>query len=149
MRTLSRTARPVRTLQLTSIAERIDSVLAAEPYGGVPALRQKSIELTELFIEQVEFRCARYGLRLASPRDADERGSQVCFAHTTGGYAIVQALIARNVIGDFRAPDILRFGFTPLYTRFVDVWDAAERLEHVLATAEWRDPRFSLRATVT
>ena len=66
-------------------------------------------------------------LTLVTPRDAAERGSQVSFAHATGGYAIMQALIARGVIGDFRAPDILRFGFTPLYTRFVDVWDAVDR----------------------
>jgi kynureninase len=73
----------------------------------------------------------------------------VCFAHATGGYAIMQALIARGVIGDFRAPDILRFGFTPLYTRFVDVWDAVDRLEHVLTSGEWQQPRFSVKAAVT
>ena len=61
----------------------------------------------------------------------------------------MQALIARGVIGDFRAPDILRFGFTPLYTRFVDVWDAVDRLEQVLASGEWREPRFNVRAAVT
>ena len=77
------------------------------------------------------------------------RGSQVSFAHSAEGYAIMQALIARGVIGDFRAPDILRFGFTPLYTRFVDVWDAVERLRQVMTSGEWRDPRFSVRAAVT
>ena len=61
----------------------------------------------------------------------------------------MQALIARGVIGDFRAPDILRFGFTPLYTRFVDVWDAVDRLHEVLKSEEWRDPRFNVRAAVT
>ena len=61
----------------------------------------------------------------------------------------MQALIARGVIGDFRAPDILRFGFTPLYTRFVDVWDAVDRLEQVLRNGEWRQPRFQVRAAVT
>jgi len=61
----------------------------------------------------------------------------------------MQALIARGVIGDFRAPDILRFGFTPLYTRFLDVWDAVDRLGHVLGSGEWRDARFAVRSTVT
>ena len=77
-----------------------------------------------------------------------QRGSQVSVAHADGAYAIVQALIARGVIGDFRAPDILRFGFTPLYTRFVDVWDAVDRLAQVLESGEWRDERFRVRAAV-
>ena len=62
---------------------------------------------------------------------------------------MMQALIERGVIGDFRAPDILRFGLTPLYTRFVDVWDAVDRLEQVLRGGEWRQPRFNVRAAVT
>ena len=62
---------------------------------------------------------------------------------------MVQALIARGVVGDFRAPDILRFGFTPLYTRFVDVWDAVEHLHQVLANGEWREARFNQKAAVT
>ena len=89
-----------------------------------------------------------------TPRDHGARGSQVSFAHApiqgrSSGYEIMQALIARHVIGDFRAPDILRFGFTPLYTRFVDVWDAVDRLRQVLTSGEWQDPRFSVRAAVT
>ena len=76
------------------------------------------------------------------------RGSQVSFTHADG-YPVMQALIARGVIGDFRAPDILRFGFTPLYTRYVDVWDAVDRLVHVLESGEWRDERFAVRAAVT
>jgi kynureninase len=70
-------------------------------------------------------------------------------AHADGAHAIVQALIARRVVGDFRAPDILRFGFAPLYTRFVDVWDAVDRLLQVLESGEWRDERFQIRAAVT
>ena len=124
-------------------------MLAAEPYGGLAALRHKSLALTDLFIELVESRCAGHGLALVTPRDPADRGSQVSFAHATDGYPMMQALIARGVIGDFRAPDILRFGFTPLYTRFVDVWDAVDRFREVLERGEWRDPRFAVRAAVT
>ncbi len=116
---------------------------ASQPSGA------SRLALTELFIELVESRCAGHGLALVTPRQADERGSQVCFARAAGGYAIMQALIARNVIGDFRGPDILRFGFTPLYTRFVDVWDAVDHLTAVLVSGDWREPRFSERAAVT
>ena len=123
----------------------VDTVLAAE----MPAIREKSIALTELFIELVEQRCDDHDLTLASPRASAQRGSQVSFAHPEHGYEIMQALIARGVIGDFRAPDILRFGFTPLYTRFVDVWDAVDRLHGVLESEAWRDPQFSVRAAVT
>jgi kynureninase len=136
-------------LSLAALECGIDSVLAAEAHGGLDALRRKSIELTALFIDLVEARCGRFGLTLATPRDPGDRGSQVSFAHTEDAYAIMQALIARGVIGDFRAPDILRFGFTPLYTRFVDVFDAAARLGEVLARGEWQDPRFRVRAAVT
>jgi kynureninase len=136
-------------LSLAALECGVDSVLAADDYGGLVAVRQKSVALTDSFIALVESRCAGHGLSLATPHAANERGSQVSFAHAQGGYAVMQALIARGVIGDFRAPDILRFGFTPLYTRFVDVWDAVERLQQVLASGEWREPRFSVRATVT
>jgi kynureninase len=88
-------------------------------------------------------------MELLTPRDPNLRGSQVSYARAEGSYAIMQALIARGVIGDFRAPDILRFGVTPLYTRFADVWDAVEHLHQVLATGEWREARFSECAAVT
>jgi kynureninase len=120
--------------------------------AGMASIRAKSIALTELFIALVEERCAGQGFTLATPRDASSRGSQVSFAYGGApdeGYAIMQALIARGVIGDFRAPDILRFGFTPLYTRFTDVWDAVDRLAEIMRTGEWRDPRFAVRAAVT
>lgn len=136
-------------LSLAALECGVDVFLAADAYGGLGALREKSIALTGLFIELVESRCAGHGLTLVTPRDGDSRGSQVSVAHATGGYPIMQALIARGVIGDFRAPDILRFGFTPLYTRFVDVWDAVERLQRVLESGEWREPRFAVRAAVT
>jgi kynureninase len=88
------------------------------------------------------------GLALASPREAARRGSQVSFRHAEG-YAVMQALIARGVIGDFRAPDLLRFGFAPLYLRFVDVFDAAAALREVLAGRAYDSPAFRRRAKVT
>ncbi len=109
-------------------------------------VRARSIELTEAFIKGVEAACP--ALTLATPRDPAMRGSQVSFRHPEG-YAIMQALIARGVIGDFRAPDILRFGFTPLYLRFADLWDAVEHLRAVLERGEWREARFQHRAAVT
>lgn len=112
------------------------------------ALREKSIALTSLFIDLVERRCGRHGVTLVTPRDPARRGSHVSFAHA-GGYGIMQALIARGVVGDFRAPDIIRFGFTPLYTRFVDVWKAVDVLAGVLDSGEWRRPEFAQVQRVT
>ena len=87
------------------------------------SVRQKSINLTAFFIELVESKCNGHGLSLASPRDSSRRGSQVCFSNAHG-WPIMQALIAHGVIGDFREPDILRFGFAPLYIGYEDVWIA-------------------------
>jgi kynureninase len=134
-------------LSMAALECGIDTVLAAEPLGGMAALRQKSLAMTRLFAELVEARCP--GLTLVSPRDDAQRGSQVCFAHGEIAYPVVQALISRGVIGDFRAPDVLRFGFTPLYLRFVDVYDATEHLQQVLASGEWRRPEFNQRLAVT
>jgi len=136
-------------LSLAALECGVDTVLAAEAHGGMAALRAKSLALTRAFAEGVEARCGGHDLTLISPRDDMQRGSQVCFAHPTHGYAMVQALIARGVVGDFRAPTILRFGFTPLYTRFVDVWDAVEHLRRVLVNEEWREARFNQKAAVT
>ena len=116
--------------------------------GEMAALEAKGLALGDAFIDLVETRCGFAGLALASPREAARRGSHVSFRHPDG-YAIMQALIARGVIGDFRAPDILRFGFTPLYLRFADVWDAVEILRDVLARGEHSDPRYARRAAVT
>jgi kynureninase len=107
----------------------------------------KSRKLSQLFVEQVESRCGDE-VRLASPSDAAQRGSHVVFAHQHG-YAVMQALIASGVIGDFRAPDLMRFGFTPLYTRYADVVRAAEILRQILHHREWDQPRFHARAKVT
>jgi kynureninase len=138
-------------LSMTALECGLDTVLAAQPLGGMQALRRKSLALTDLFIALVEERCAGHGLGLATPRAHAQRGSQVCLTREEGAYAIVQALIARGVIGDFRAgqPDILRFGFTPLYLRFEDVWHAVEHLRQVLAEGEWKRPEFHRQQAVT
>jgi kynureninase len=136
-------------LSLAALECGVDTVLAAEALGGLAALRRKSLALTRAFADGVEARCAGHDLKLVSPRDDAQRGSQVCFSHPSIGYPVMQALIARGVVGDFRAPDILRFGFTPLYTRFVDVWHAVEHLQQVLQGGEWREARFNQRAAVT
>lgn len=109
-------------------------------------VRARSIELTEAFIKGVEAACP--GLTLASPRDPAARGSQVSFRHPEG-YAIMQALIARGVIGDFRAPDILRFGFTPLYTTMEDVAGAVAILKDIMAGDLWNREEYRHRARVT
>ncbi|MDN3921983.1 kynureninase [Roseateles violae] len=140
----------------------VDTVLAAEAHGGMAALREKSLALTEAFAALAEARCGEYGVYVVSPREPARRGSQVCLALKSplqeAGYAVVQALIARGVIGDFRAgdparldqvPHILRFGFTPLYIGFVEVWDAVEHLRQVLASGEWQEPRFNTKGAVT
>jgi len=123
---------------------------ALEAFEGVDMgqVRAKSMALGDLFLQLVDQRCAGHGFTVAYPREATLRGSQVGLAHPDG-YAIMQALIARGVIGDFRAPDILRFGFTPLYVGFADVWDAVEHLAQVMASGQWREPRFQEKAAVT
>ncbi|MBQ5962511.1 kynureninase [Massilia sp. ZL223] len=103
---------------------------------SMDALRAKSLALTDLFIELVESRCAAHPLELVTPREHARRGSQVSFTHPHG-YAVMAALIARGVIGDYREPHIMRFGFTPLYTSFADVWDAVEILNTILDQASY------------
>jgi kynureninase len=112
------------------------------------ALRRKSLALSDLFIKLVETRCGKFPLQLVTPREHAQRGSQASFAHPNG-YEVMQALIARGVIGDYREPHVLRFGFTPLYTRFADVWDAVEILRDVLESEAWRAPEFAERVAVT
>lgn len=136
-------------LSMVALECGLETLAAAQTLGGMQALRHKSLALTDLFIALVEQRCASHGLRLVTPRDHARRGSQVCLARDEGAYAIVQALIERGVIGDFRAPDILRFGFTPLYLGFEDVWNAVEHLVQVLERGEWREQRFNRKNAVT
>ncbi len=157
-------------LSLSALQCGLDVFSAAEPLGGMDALRAKSLALTDLFILLAEERCQGHGLGLATPLPHAQRGSQVCLTHDAGqghsgqdsgqgssAYAIIQALIARGVVGDFRQgdgglgqhKDILRFGFTPLYLGFEDVWNAVEQLRQVLDSGEWREPRFHQRQAVT
>lgn len=111
-------------------------------------LRRKSIALTGLFIDLVEERCAGHGLDLATPRAGEARGSQVAFLHEHG-YAIIRELIVRGVVGDFRRPDLMRFGFAPLYLSYRDVWDAAETLRQVLEEEAWYRNDMEAAALVT
>jgi kynureninase len=115
---------------------------------GVDALRSKSVALAELFIALVERESAGHDFELASPRESDRRGSQVSFRHPEG-YAIMQALIADGVIGDFRAPDLLRFGFAPAYVRYVDVWNAVASLREIMEAGTWDRAEYKERAKVT
>ncbi|WAC75401.1 kynureninase [Roseateles sp. SL47] len=149
-------------LSMAALECGVDTLLAAEPLGGMAALRVKSLALTELFARLAEDRCGALGVTVVSPREAERRGSQVCLALKPplehASYAVVQALIERGVIGDYRAgdasrldqvPHILRFGFTPLYVGFADVFDAVEHLHQVLTREEWREARFNQKAAVT
>lgn len=131
-------------LSLAALEVGIDIALQAP----MEQVRAKSVRQTTIFAELLEQVGAGLGFQLASPRDAARRGSQVCLAHGEA-YAIMQALIGRGVIGDFRAPDILRFGITPLYTRYVDLFDAAESLRAVMAGGEWQAPEHQTRRAVT
>ncbi len=136
----------------------LDVFDAAERLGGMAALRAKSLALTDLFIDAVERLCPG-AFTLVTPRAHAQRGSQLCLAPgpelpADSAYAIVQALIARGVIGDFRAgdarrPDILRFGFTPLYLSFEEVLQAAHQLREVLQNEEYARPQFKQRQAVT
>jgi kynureninase len=116
--------------------------------AGIAPLRRKSVALTDLFVRLVEQECGGFGFTLASPREAAQRGSQVSLRHPEG-HAIVQALIARGVIGDFRTPDILRFGFAPAYVRFADAWDAVAALRAVMENGEWQRREHRATAKVT
>ncbi len=131
-------------LALTALDAGVDTVLAA----GIDALRVKSQALTECFVGLLQARCAGLGWTLVTPREPARRGSQVCLSHPHA-WPVMQALVARGVVGDFRSPDILRFGFAPLYVRYADVWDAVEALRDVLATRAWDRPEFRRAKAVT
>ncbi len=127
----------------------LDAALDAWNGVSMADVRRKSLALTDFFIEAVETQCGSHGISLATPREHELRGSQVSFKLPDIGYAVMQALISKGVIGDFRAPDIIRFGFTPLYTRFADVAKAAEVLAGILNNREWDTDQFKRVAAVT
>ncbi|HEX4173058.1 MAG TPA: kynureninase [Acetobacteraceae bacterium] len=128
-------------LSLAALEIGIDIALEAP----MAAVRAKSLALAELFMTLMAEESA---FTLLTPQAAPRRGSQVAFAHPQG-YAIMQALIERGVIGDFRSPDVLRFGLAPLYVRFVDIWDAVATLRDVMRSAAWKQDRFQRRRSVT
>ncbi len=131
-------------LGLSALEVGVDLMLEAD----MAEIRRKSLALGDLFIEQMQPLCDAYGFELVSAQGHAERGSQVAYAHPQG-YQIVQALKEFDVIADFRAPDILRFGLTPLYLRYQDIVETVERLEKVCATRAWDKPQYHQRAAVT
>ncbi len=131
-------------LAMAALEVGVDELLAVD----MGDIRLKSLGLTRLFRTLVAQECAGFGLAPVGPEEPERCGSQVSVAHPQG-YAVMQALIARGVVGDFRAPDIMRFGFAPLYLRFADVWDAVQALRDILATGAWGRPEFHRRAAVT
>jgi kynureninase len=133
---------PIVSLSLAEIG--IDITLRAD----LRIIREKAIRMTSLFIELVEARCAGHDIRLASPRDASVRGSQVSFHHPNG-YPIVRALHDRGVICDYRSPGNMRFGFAPLYNSYAEVWDAVDQLTVILEQAVWKQAQYQERLKVT
>jgi len=124
---------------------------ALDVWDGVdlPLLWDKSRRMTGFFIEAVETMAEGQGLTLACPRDPMQRGSHVSFMLETGGYELIQALAARRILGDFRAPGLVRFGFAPLYLSFAEVLAAATQIADILATRAWDDDRYRVRGAVT
>ena len=125
----------------------LDSGISTFDDIAMTVVREKSLSLSDCFWTLMDRHCSEFGFACIAPRAHAERGSHLSFAHEHG-YAIMQALIARGVIGDFRQPNLLRFGFTPLYTRFVDIWDAVMIIREVMLSNAWRDAKYQLRNTV-
>ena len=111
-------------------------------------VREKSMALTDLFIKLLKNECAAWELEIISPEDASQRGSQVAVSHPQG-YAVMQALISRGVIGDFRAPNLMRFGFAPLFLSYQDIHDAVKQLKQILEAEEWNQEAFLQKSKVT
>lgn len=126
----------------------LDAALDVWDDVDMSVLRRKSAALCQTFIDLAESRCAAHGVKVAGPREMSQRGSHVSIHHAQG-YAVMQALIAAKVVGDFRSPDMMRFGFTPLYTSFAEVWDAVDILARILDQRVWDQPQFLARKAVT
>ena len=126
----------------------LDAALDAFDGVSMAELRAKSLALTDYLIALADEHLTAYGVTVEAPREHDRRGSQVCLRHSEA-YGLVQALIARGVVGDFRAPDLARFGLAPMYVRFVDVWDAVEQAVAVLASKEFANGEYATRKLVT
>jgi len=126
----------------------LDSSLDLLLEAGIERIRAKSQKLMDLFAELVDTRCADIGVTLISPREHARRGSHLSYCHPNG-YALTQALRERRVVPDFRAPDLIRLGFTPLTMSYADVWDAVDRLAAIWREGAWRDPRHAVKAAVT
>ncbi|NVE96055.1 kynureninase [Altererythrobacter sp. JGD-16] len=131
-------------LGMAALESGVDQILRADP----AAVRQKSIGLVELLIKEMEPLCKEFGFDLSSPTNPTQLGSHVAYSHPNA-YAMVQALKARDVIGDFRTPDTIRFGITPLYLRFTDMVEAARRLRLVCEQREWERAEYQTLAAVT
>lgn len=111
-------------------------------------VREKSCKMGDLFLQLISQECVEYGFDVCSPLESSKRGSQIALAHPSG-YQIMRALIDKKVMGDFRAPNILRFGITPLTLRYVDIWDAVETLTQIMQSRLWDQPEYQHRPAVT
>ena len=131
-------------LSMTTLEAGVESFDGA----GMDAIWAKSVSLFDLFARLVEETCRGHGLQCISPREPEQRGSHISYRHPHA-FEICQALIADGVIGDFRSPDVIRFGLTPLYLSHADIWEAVQRLTRILKSESWRDPRFAVRSKVT
>lgn len=131
-------------LSMSLIECGLDIFLATD----MQKIRQKSLKLTDLFMQLMQQECPDFGFELITPLDHQYRGSHVSYQHTHG-YAIIQALIARGVIGDYREPEVLRFGITPLYLGFEDMWNAVQHIKSVMLNAEWDNQKYLVRGQVT
>ncbi len=131
-------------LSMAALEAAIDVIGKA----GIAEIRRKSVEMVDTFIALVEQECGSLDLEIVTPRDTDLRGSHVALRHADG-YPVMRALIARGVVGDFRAPDLMRFGIAPLTLRHTDLWDAVAILREVLEGRAWDTPEYRNRAAVT
>ena len=135
------------TQPITSLA-LVECGIDVHLQADMPKIRTKSLAMTDLFIALVEQECAGHPLEMITPRDHAVRGSHVSLKHEHG-FAIIQALIARGVIGDYREPEVMRFGITPLYLSFEDLWHAVQHLKDILDNKTWDTPEFHRRGEVT